>query len=123
MLVRRQGDEAVREVHKGEHLDFLRMCIQDIVRSQETLRSSSYRGVGRHHLSNCRNHGLFNLERLGRQSHEDRSQQPNVLELGDRGPCKARSASSTTRTHSDLQEDARNGDPISPFVNSRYALG
>ena len=115
MLVQRQGDESVREVHESVHLDFLNVSIQDVVRSQEPLRASSSRGLGRRHLRNCRNHGLFYVECLGRQSNEGWSQQPNVLELGNRCPCKARSAFSTARTHSDLQEDARNGDPISPL--------
>ena len=115
MLAQRQGDEAVQEVHKSAHLDFLRVVVQDVIRSQEPICSSSSRCVGRRHLSNCRNHGLFYVERLGRQSHEGWSQQPNVLYMGNRGPRKARSASLTARTHSDLQEDAFNGDPISPL--------
>ena len=79
MLVQRQGDDAVREVHESAHLNFLRVVVQNVVGSQEPLRSSSSRCIGRRHLSNCWHHGFLYIERLGRQFHEGRSHQPNVL--------------------------------------------
>ena len=113
-MVQRQGDGAVREVHERAHLDLLCVVVENVEQSQELLRSSSSRGISWRHLGNFRHHGLLDVKGMVRQSYEGRSQYPHVLELRDRGPRKARSASSTVWTHSDLQEDARNGDPISP---------